>query len=227
MLAAGQKPNTESRRALAHLCGIYWYPLYAFVRRQGHDANDAMDLTQGFFTRLLERNDIASADQQRGRFRSWLLASLKHYLANEWHRANAQKRGGGMKVLSFDLNPEDAESRYKLEPSTDITAEKIFDRRWALTLLDQVLGRLEAEMKQEGKGDVFDAFKPFLTAEGTEATYQQIAKKLSSTEGAVKVAVHRLRRRYRDLLKAEIAHTVEAEEQIEQEIDHLLASLSL
>jgi RNA polymerase sigma-70 factor (ECF subfamily) len=226
VLAAGRAPTAQSRRALAQLCEIYWYPLYAFVRRQGQDANDALDLTQGFFARLLEKNDIASADRQRGRFRSWLLAAMKHFMANEWHKQRAQKRGGGKPVLSFDVDLGDAEDRYRMEPSHELTAEKIFDRRWALTLLGQVLGQLQREMESEGKGKQFEKLKQFLTGDRGDQPYKAVGKELSMSEGAVKVAVHRLRKRYRDLLRQEIAETVEGEEQVEEEISSLFAALA-
>lgn len=226
VLAAGRTPTPASRKALSTLCEIYWYPLYAFARRQGYQADDALDLTQGFFARLLERNDIASADQSRGRFRSWLLAAFKHYMANEYHKSTAQKRGGGQKVLSIDFSVDEAEGRYKLEPAHQMTAERVFDRRWALTLLDQVLQRLKRDLEGAGKAKLFAKLKPFLTAGANEGPYREVAAELGMSEGAVKVAVHRLRRKYRDLLADEIAQTVERPEEIEQEIGHLLASLS-
>lgn len=223
VVAAGHAPTTEARKALSRLCEIYWYPLYAFVRRQGQNAENALDLTQGFFTRLLEKKDIASADQSRGRFRSWLLAAMKHFMANEYYKNQAQKRGGGKRVLSFEM--QDAEDRYRLEPSHEMTPERIFDRRWALTILEQVLRSLEEQMKRAGKQKQFEKLKAFLTTEDSHTPYARIAVELSMSEGAVKVAVHRLRRKYRELLTGEIANTVDSQDDVPGEIEHLLACL--
>jgi RNA polymerase sigma-70 factor (ECF subfamily) len=222
-LAAGQRSSPQSSAALATLCENYWYPLYAYVRRRGHDADEAQDFTQAFFARLLEKNDLAAADPGRGRFRSFLLASLKHFLANEWDRARAEKRGGGRFVLSIDFRT--AEERYRAEPSHDLTPEKIFERRWALMLLENVLARLHDESAQAGKMDSFDRLKGFLTGEQAAMTYGQLAAELNMSEGALKVAVHRLRRRYRELLRAEIEETVADPEEIDQEIRDLFAAL--
>ena len=203
------------------LCTTYWYPLYAFVRRRGHSAHDAQDLTQGFFARLLEKKDLASVDRARGRFRSFLLAALDHFLINEWHRARTQKRGGATVLFSFDAL--DAESRLRHEPATD-SPEQIYDRRWAMTLLDQVMARLRTEMAGAGKLAHFEALKFCLTGERT--AYAEVGARLAMSEGAVKVAVHRLRERYRALLRAEIAETVATPEEIEDELRALLAALS-
>jgi RNA polymerase sigma-70 factor (ECF subfamily) len=226
--AAGKQNTPESRRALSDLCRLYWYPVYAFVRRRGYTAEDALDLTQGFFTRLIDKNDLAAADRTRGRFRAWLLTAVKHYLANEWDKATAEKRGGGRAVFSFDINPDDAESRYRREPAHQVTPERIFDRRWALTLLEQTLAALEAESAAEGKRELYEALKPTLTADGRDArdeSYKDLAVRLGTSEGALKVAAHRLRRRYRDLLRGEIAETVEREEEVDEEIRDLFAAL--
>jgi RNA polymerase sigma-70 factor (ECF subfamily) len=226
--AAGKTGTPEARKALGDLCRLYWYPLYAFVRRRGYDADEALDLTQGFFTRLIEKNDLSDADRTRGRFRAWLLTSVKHYLANEWDKATAAKRGGGRAVFSFDIDPGDAEDRYRREPSHEITPERIFDRRWALTLLEQTLARLQAECEQAGKKDLFEALRPSLTGDGRDATdpsYRDIAERLGTTEGALKVAAHRLRRDYRQMLRQEIAETVERPEDVDDEIRDLFAAL--
>jgi RNA polymerase sigma factor (sigma-70 family) len=223
VLAAGQRSSPQSSAALATLCENYWYPLYAYVRRRGQDADEAQDFTQAFFARLLEKNDLAAADPGRGRFRSFLLASLKHFLANEWDRSRAQKRGGGRAALSIDFRT--AEERYRAEPSHDLTPEKIFERRWALVLLENVLARLHDESAQAGKTDSFDHLKGFLTGEQSAITYGQLAAELNMSEGAVKVAVHRLRRRYRELLRAEIEETVADAEEIDQEIRDLFSAL--
>jgi RNA polymerase sigma-70 factor (ECF subfamily) len=209
--------------ALAKLCRAYWYPLYAFVRRQGHGPHDAQDLTQGFFARLLEKQDLAAVDRSKGRFRSFLLAAMKHFLANEWDRARAQKRGGGIALISID--DAEAEGRYAHEPAEQSTAEQLFDRRWALTLLDQVLARLEEEMARSGKRALFDALKFSLTG-ARAAAYEEIARSLGTTEGALKVAIHRLRDRYRTLLREEIADTVGSAADLDEELHHLFAALS-
>src|SRR5271155_4363205 len=223
VLAAGQRSSPQSSAALATLCENYWYPLYAYVRRRGHDSDEAQDLTQAFFARLLEKNDLAAADPERGRFRSFLLTSLKHFLSNEWDRARAEKRGGGRSLLSIDFGT--AEERYRAEPAHDLTPEKIFERRWALVLLENVLARLHDESAQAGKADSFDRLKGFLTGEQTAVTYGQLAAELNMSEGALKVAVHRLRRRYRELLRAEIEETVADPEEIDQEIRDLFSAL--
>jgi len=208
---------------MAALCETYWYPVYAFIRRQGADADEAMDLTQGFFARLLERRDLAAVDRARGRFRSWLVAAVKHYLANERDRARADKRGGGRKAISIDA--ADAESRYRLEPSHELTPERVFERRWALTLLNQVLSTLRAESEAEGKGAVFDALKDCIGGRPADARYREAGDELGMNEGAVRMAAHRLRRRYRELLRRQIAETVETSDQIEDEINFLFEAV--
>jgi len=223
VLAAGGE-GEQAGEALERLCATYWYPLYAFVRRQGKSAHDAQDLTQGFFARLLEKKDLAAVDRAKGKFRSFLLAAIQHYLANEWDRAHTQKRGGGVTVLSID--DAEAERRYHEEPAEQITADQLFDRRWALTLLDQVLKRLGNEMQREGKAAHFDALKFCLTGE-RGAAYEEIASRLGTTEGALKVAVHRLRDRYRALLRAEIAETVGSEAEVDEELRQLFSALSM
>ena len=215
----GREPAGD---ALAELCRVYWYPLYAFVRRQGHEPHDAQDLTQEFFARLLGKKWIESVERSRGRFRAWLLAAMKHFLANEWDKSRARKRGSGQAPLSLDAT--DAESRYAHEPADHASADKLYDRRWALTLLDQVLARLREEMAAAGKHSHFEALKFSLT--GGKTAYAEVATALAMSEGAVKVAVHRLRERYRDLIRAEIAETVTTPGEVEDEMRHLLAALS-
>jgi RNA polymerase sigma-70 factor (ECF subfamily) len=217
--ARGDRSGT--RVALENLCQAYWHPLYAFVRRQGMSGHDAQDLTQEFFARLLEKGWLGEVNRERGRFRSWLLASMKHFLANEWEKGRTKKRGGGAVLFSFD--ELDAESRLLHEPATD-SAEKIYDRRWAMTLLDQVMARLRTEMAGAGKMAQFEALKFSLT--GEKDAYAEVGARLAMSEGAVKVAVHRLRERYRVLLRAEIAETVAGPEEIEDELRALLAALS-
>lgn len=223
VLAAGRSESTHAQAALEQLCANYWHPIYFYVRRQGHSPADSQDLTQEFFARLLARNDLASVDRSKGRFRSFLLASLKHFLANEWDKAKAQKRGGGQVPLSIDASA--AESSYGFEPVENITPDKLYDRRWALALLQQVMSQLKTEYAREEKAEVFDALKGTLTGEGRTAGYAQIAERLGTSAGAIKVAVHRLRKRYRELLRAEIAHTVSGPEEIEEEIRALFAAL--
>jgi RNA polymerase sigma-70 factor (ECF subfamily) len=224
VMAAGQRELPESAAALVTLCTTYWYPLYAFVRRQGYRPEDAQDLTQAFFAKLLEKNYVGDADRQRGKFRSFLLASLKHFLANEWDKARAQKRGGSRTFVALDA--QTAETRYRLEPVDTMTADKIYERRWALTLLDEVLRRLREEYAAEGKGKLFDQLKVTLTGERSAIPYAGIGGQLGMSEGAVKVAVHRLRQRYREILRAEIAETVAGPGQVEEELRHLFAVLS-
>jgi RNA polymerase sigma-70 factor (ECF subfamily) len=204
------------------LCENYWFPLYAFVRRTGYSVEDAQDLTQEFFARLLVQRFFTKADRRKGKFRSFLLAALKHFLADQWDRAHARKRGGTETVISFDSL--DAETRYRLEPAQGLTPEKMFEKQWALSLLEHVLSRLHAEMAAEGKSALFEALKDTLTGVRS-ITYAAIGAKLGMTEGAVKVAVHRMRRRYRDLLRAEIAETVANPDEIGDEIRYLLSCL--
>lgn len=223
LAAARGNAAPQAAEAMAELCGVYWYPLYAYVRRRGHDTYEAEDLTQEFFLRVLAKDYLAGVDRDKGKFRAFLLASFKHFLANEWDRSRAQKRGGGRTVVSLNLH--DAESRYRLEPWHDLTPERLFERRWALTVLDQVLARLQAEHLTESKQAVFDRLKLFLTGGHTSGSYAEAGVELGMTEGAVKTAVHRLRRRYREMLRDEIAQTVAGPEEVDEEIRYLLACL--
>jgi RNA polymerase sigma-70 factor (ECF subfamily) len=225
VLAAGRGDSTRAAAALEHLCGTYWYPLYAFVRRQGRSPEDAQDLTQAFFARLIAKRDLAGVDRAKGRFRSFLLAALKHFLANEWDKARALKRGGGVHVTSLDVG--DAETRYLREPADPETPERVFERRWALTLLDEVLHGLRAEYQARGQGTLFEELKGTLAGGGGAEGHAAAARRLGMNEGAVKVAAHRLRRRYRDRLRAEIATTVDAPSEIDDELRHLFAVLSV
>lgn len=223
VLAAGHTSSPDSRAALASLCETYWYPLYAFVRRQGYSVVESQDLTQGFFTRLLEKNDLGNVRRERGRFRAFLLASLRHYLLNQWDRATAAKRGGGRRVLSIDL--EAAESRYRLEPADNRTAEMLYQRQWAMTLLDRVRGNLRAEFDKDGKSALFKCLEVHLTGERSAATYAETAKKLDMTEAAFKMAVSRLRKRFHRQLREEVAQTVATEAEIDDEIRAMMSSL--
>ena len=217
VLIAGQGSSQESQEALATLCRTYWYPLYGFVRRQGYSPDEARDLTQGFFTRLLEKRYLRDYQRERGRFRSFLLASLKHFLANERDWARAQKRGGGVSSLSLETLIETGEHRYSLEPRSNLTPEKIFERQWALTVLDQVLLQL-----RENRDD-FERLKGFLIGDEARIPYRQLADDLGTTEGALKVSVHRLRRRFREVLREKISHTVSDAAEVQEEIRYLMA----
>lgn len=216
--------SSEANRALATLCENYWFPLYAFVRRAGHSAQDAQDLTQEFFLQLLSQKFLAVADRHRGRFRSYLLGALKHFLAKQWRRRGAQKRGGRQSILSLDFDT--GESRYRqMEPVDSMTPERLYEKRWALSLLDLVLRRLREEFVAAETVHLFDSLKPFLVGGHETPAYREVAEQLGVTEGAVKVAVHRLRRRYRGLLKEEIAQTIGEGESLDDELSHLLAAL--
>ncbi len=224
VLAASCEKTSESDSALETLCQLYWYPLYAYVRRQGYQAAEAQDAVQEFFTRVLEKEYLAAADQQRGRFRSFLLTVFKRFLANEKKRDGAQKRGGSLKVLPLDF--EAGEQRLRLEPVNDWTPEKIYERRWALTLLEEVLRQLGEDYEASGKAELFEQLKVFLTAGSVTPPYSKISESLDMTESAVKVAVHRLRERYRMMLRREVANTVAAENDVDDELNCLLSALS-
>ena len=223
VLAARDETASQAEEALAELCQTYWYPLYAYVRRRGTNPSEAEDLTQGFFARLLEKNYIASVTPGVGRFRCFLLASLKHFLANEWDRAQTQKRGGRKVIIS--LNEQEAEERYQFEAVENITPEILFDQRWALTVLDRVLVRLRREFSAKEKEQLFDELKLFLSTDDPGCSYAEVASRTGLKEGTVKVAVHRLRRRYGELLRAEISNTVNEPSDVEAEVRHLISVL--
>ncbi len=220
-MAAGGA-SSRAGEAMGELCGMYWYPLYAYLRRRGYETHEAEDLTQEFFARLLAQHFPAGVDRRKGTFRSFLLGALKHFLADQRDRDRAQKRGGGRTILSLDRL--DAEARYRQEPARDLTPEKMFEKQWALSILEQVLSRLQAELVAEGKAALFEALKDVLTGAGT-SNYAAIGTRLGISEGAVKVAAHRLRRRYRALLRQEIVQTVAGPEEVEDEIRYLLTCL--
>ncbi len=224
VLAAGHGDTPHARAALAHLCQAYWYPLYAYARRRGGAPHDAQDLTQEFFARLLAGNWLAQADRQRARFRTFLLSAMQHFMANEWNRAHAQKRGGQTPILA--LNDETAEQRYLREPLDQTTPETRFERGWALALLNDGLRRLEAEYASEGKSAWLEAMRPALTADRAAINYGAMAAKLGMTETAARVAVHRLRQRYRRLIQAEVASTVAGPEEVADEMRHLFRVLA-
>jgi DNA-directed RNA polymerase specialized sigma24 family protein len=221
---AGDHSSANSRRALESLCGVYWYPLYAYVRRRVSDVNEAQDLTQAFFAELLEKNYVGSATPERGRFRAFLLTALKHFLSKQWDKAKAKKRGGGLASIPLDFASED--SRCWPEPASSLTPEEIFDRRWAETLLDQVMARLEREFTDVGKQPQFKQLKGFIIGQHEGATYADAGVVLGITEAAAKMAVHRMRRRYRRLLREEIAKTVADPSDIDDEIRDLFAAFS-
>lgn len=224
ILAAGNQSSPNYTRALSTLCETYWLPIYAYLRRRGYNRQQAEDYTQSFFTSLLERQGIGKADPERGKFRSFLLASLKHFLADEWDRTEAQKRGGGRKALALDI--DDGETRYSREPVDTLSPEKIFERYWAQAVLKQAMNRLKAEYVNADKQQLFEHLKAYLTMEQGSMSYHSVAARLNMTEGAVKVAVYRLRQRYGELVREEIAQTVTTTEQIEDEIRELYSALA-
>ena len=224
MVSAGRPDEPAARQALAELCQTYWYPLYAYVRRRVPNAHDAQDLTQAFFSHLLEKRTIARADRTRGRFRAFLLTALKHFLRNEWERARAEKRGGGSPTLSLDF--DSGESRYQIEPADDVTPETLYERRWVLTLLDLVLARVRAELTEAGKGAHFEPLKPALTGDATATDYERAAERLGVTVAAAKQAGYRLRKRYRQVFRAEVLRTVADEGEVDDEIRRILGVLA-
>jgi RNA polymerase sigma-70 factor (ECF subfamily) len=224
VLAAGQQDTPQSTAALEQLCRTYWYPLYAHVRRRGYRPEDAQDLTQEFFARLLAKQWVSVADRQRGKFRTFLLGALDHFLANEWHRARTEKRGGGQVV--FSLDGVAAERRYLLEPVDLADAACLYERRWALTLLDRVLERLRTEFSATGNQARFDQLQPCLLGDKAGQTYATLAAAWQTTEAAVKMTVSRMRRRYRELFLEEIAQTVSAPEEIQAEVRYLRTVLA-
>ena len=223
VLAAGQHGSPAAEDALARLCSLYWYPVFAFVRRQGYPAGDAQDLTQGFFARLIEKGDLGAADRSRGRFRSFLLASCQHFLANERDRSLTWKRGRGQVPLSIDVVL--AEGRYERALSHSETPARLYDRQWSLTLLDSVFDAVRAEYAATGREAIFDRLKDFVTNEEDAGTHADAARALGTSTGAITVAVHRLRKRYREELRRRVADTVGFAQDVEDEIRCLLAAL--
>jgi len=223
VLTAGNRGLPQAEEALEKLCGAYWYPLYAFVRRQGNSPEDAEDLTQQFFFRLLEKDYLSRADRERGKFRTFLLSSMKNFLVNEWKRTGRLKRGGGYSFASFEL--EIAEGRYAVEPIAETDAENGYEKQWAAALIEQVFVMLRREYKALQKEPLLEELKPFVWGEESSASYADIACKLKITEGTVKVTVHRLRQRFRELLRAEVAQTVSGPEDVDDELRHLISVL--
>lgn len=225
VLAAGRRHDPQADRALEQLCQTYWFPLYAYVRRRGHEKADAEDLVQAFFTRFLAKNYLEGLSAERGRFRAFLLASLKHFLANEWDKSQRQKRGGGVTHLSLDW--QTADSKFQVAASNEPGPDQAFDREWALALLSRVIERLQSECAADGKAKLFEQLKVFL-AEGKGDTAQsEVAKALGMEEGAVRVAVHRLRKRYRQLLRDEIANTLSDPAMVDEEMRALFGAFAV
>jgi DNA-directed RNA polymerase specialized sigma24 family protein len=222
VLSAREKGSTQSAVALETLCRSYWYPLYAYLRRQGRAPHDAQDLTQAFFARLLLKDYLQAAAREKGKFRTFLLVAFKRFLANEWDREHAQKRGGFTPVVSIDQ--ELAESRFAAEPAHNLQPDVLFDRQWAMALLDQTMRQFQEEYVSSGRAKLFEYLQSCLAREESALPYGEIAARLKLTEAAVKMSVHRLRARYREILRAQIAHTVSGPEQVEEEIRDLFAS---
>jgi RNA polymerase sigma factor (sigma-70 family) len=220
--AIGDPHRKEARSALISLCENYWYPLYAYLRRRGYPADQAQDLTQEFFVRILEGRYLDRADPEKGRFRSFILTSLKFFVSDEEDRRNARKRGGGMVV---PLEFSSGEERYQREPAHNETPERIFERRWALSMLDRVVEKLRDEFVQHGRPDHFERLKVFLLGQ-SDAPYAELAGELNTSDGAIKVAIHRLRKRYRDLFRQEIADTVADPSEVESELRYLASVLT-
>jgi len=224
VLAAGQRRTPQARAALGELCRTYWYPLYAYVRRHGRSKEDAEDLTQAFFARFLEKNYLDGLDPELGKFRAFLLAALKHFLANEWDKSQRQKRGSGMTPLSLDW--QDADTRYQIDPADNLSPDKLYDRAWAVTLLERVVIRLHDECVADGKATLFEQLRPFLMVGKSAIPYPDVAARLGMNEGAVRTAVHRLRQRYRQLLRDEIAQTLADPAQVEEELRALFTAFA-
>ncbi len=224
ILVAGSPESSRYGEALETLCQAYWFPLYVYLRRRGYNAHLAEEYTQAFFANLLEKRGLRRVDPKLGKFRSFLLAALKHFLADEMGRAHAQKRGGGQRPLSLDLGS--AENQYGLEPTDHLSPEKLFEKSWALSVLDRTMSRLKVESIAADKGSLFDHLKDYLTGADGAGSYRQSAVELAMTEGAVKTAVHRLRKRYAQLLRDEIAQTVNTQAEVEQEIQDLFVALA-
>jgi RNA polymerase sigma factor (sigma-70 family) len=222
VLAAG-RDSSRGRRALEDLCRAYWYPLYAFVRRQGYDADDAADLTQGYFAALLGKEFLAQVSPAAGKFRSFLIASIKHFLSNQRDRDRALKRGGGRPPIELDA--ASAEERYAIEPPDGLTPEKLFERRWASAVLERAMKRLRSAVERSGDARRFDRLRPYLIGEDSSAPYRDVAQELGMTESALAVAVHRLRKQFGQALRDEIAETVAEPREIDDEIRYLLSAL--
>ena len=225
VVSAGQQSSPDSQRALESLCEVYWYPLYIYVRRRVADVNEAQDLTQAFFAELLEKNYVGSATPDRGRFRAFLLTALKHYLSKQWEKGRAQKRGGGHVPISLDYQA--ADSSLTIEPASGLTPEQLYDQQWAIALLGQIMERLRSESEKSARTDQFEELKGFVIGDHSGMTYAEAAVKLNMTEAAARKAASRMRKRYRELLREEIAQTVSGPEEIDDEMRNLFATLKL
>lgn len=225
VLAAGDLEQRHAHEALSKLCESYWLPLYAYIRRRVADVGEAQDLTQAFFAELLEKNFLGAADPNRGSFRAFLLTAFKHFLSKQWEKSRAQKRGGGQAPLSLDFAV--ADSTLAIEPAGGLTAEQLYDRQWALTLLDQIMKRLQGEFDQAGSAIRFEVLRVFIIGDHAGVTYADAAERLGMSESAAKQAASRIRRRYRQLLRDEIAQTVASQGEVDDEIRNLFAVLQL
>jgi RNA polymerase sigma-70 factor (ECF subfamily) len=223
VVSAGHPSSPDSRRALESLCEVYWYPLYAYVRRRVPNVDEAQDLTQAFFAELLEKNYVGSATPERGRFRAFLLTAFKHFLSKQWEKAKARKRGGGRAPISLDFAT--ADSSLRIDPAVGLTAEQFYEQQWAIALLGQIMQRLQAEFAAGGKERLFAELKGFIIGDHAGTTYARAAASLNMTEAAVKKSASRMRRRYRELLRDEIAQTVAGPDEVEDEIRSLFATL--
>ncbi|HOX56411.1 MAG TPA: RNA polymerase sigma factor [Candidatus Paceibacterota bacterium] len=222
VLSAREKDSPQSVAALETLCRTYWYPLYAYLRRQGRRPHDAQDLTQGFFARLLQKDYLQAAAREKGKFRTFLLMALKRFVANEWDREHAQKRGGFAPVVPIDQ--EFAESRFAADPSLNVQPDVLYDRQWAMTLLERAMSQLREEYVASGRAKLFEYLQSCLVRDESALPYGEIAARLNLTESAVKMAIHRLRARYREILRDEVAHTVSSREEVEEEVRHLFSA---
>ena len=216
--------DERAERALAEICEAYWFPLYVFVRRAGYAAADAEDLTQSFFAKLIEKGYLQQADRERGRLRSFLLTSLKHFLADEWDKSQALKRGGGKTFVAIDQDA--AEERYALEPADEASPERLFEKRWALTLLENIVAELREEFVASGKSELFDGLQPFLAWNSAEESYREVAGRLGVSENSARVTVFRMRKRYGELMRRHIAETVNSEEEVEEEMQFLMGVIA-
>ncbi len=225
VIAAGRDSSPDARRALASLCEIYWFPLYAYARRRVSSLHEAQDLTQAFFAELLEKNYVGDATPDRGRFRAFLLTAFKNFMSKEWEKGRALKRGGGRTPISLDFDY--ADSRFRIDPSGGLTAEQCYDQQWAIALLEQILGRLKRELEESGKGEQFGELKGFIVGDHRGTTYSQVAERLGMSEAAAKKSASRMRKRYRELLREEISQTVCRADEVDDEIRKLFATLDL
>ncbi len=219
ILAIKDLSNPNAQKALANLCKKYWTPLYIYVRKKGYSLEDAQDLVQGFFADLIDKEYLKKVDKEKGKFRSFLLTAMNHYLINEWDKTRAQKRGGDKKLLSLDF--EEAEVNYKNQPSDELSPDKIYERQWAINLLNRVFNNLKKEFDEDGKQNIFENIKNYLTYDDSDYSYMEIAQRVGMTEGAIKVTVHRARKRFGQLLRDEIVNTVSDPSEVEDEIRYL------